>query len=193
MNKDEDDLNVTEDDITFLLRLRPAPTPPLRRRRQSIEVKPICTTPASNGWDVIIQRKHDSSPSPPPLPSKYQPSAPPQELDTNYHWFPKPYYPQTSPGVPTMDCEFGSRSYLNLGVSGHDPGKNGYYSTSVVANMVSKYFFQPQGIFSMKGLKKAQYLFLMKKKMLLAFQKIVFLIITNTAMSTWIFLLPNAN
>lgn len=145
MDEDQDNGNVTEDEIMFLLRLRPAPTPPSRRRRQSIEVKPIASHPSSSGWDVIIERKGASSPSPPPLPPKYLPSAPPQELDQSCHWYPKPYYSQTnynSSATTRVDTDFVNKGYLNLHGADGGTGVNGYYHAPVVAKMVSKSYMK---------------------------------------------------
>lgn len=70
-----------DEEVTFLLRLKPAPTPPVRRRRPLEDRQTV-----PKGWDVVIERE------PPPVPPRVQPSAPPPELMT---WHPKPpfYYP----------------------------------------------------------------------------------------------------
>lgn len=72
-----------DDEVTFLLKLRPSPTPPTRKRR------------SSGGWDVSIERNVVVPPSVPPRKSSVtyvkshqlqlqlpppQPSAPPQEF-----------------------------------------------------------------------------------------------------------------
>lgn len=143
MDQGQDNGNV-DDEIMFLLRLRPAPTPPLRKRRQSIEVKPIATFPTSSGWDVIIEKRGDSSPSPPSLPPKYQPSAPPQELDQNCYWYPKPYYHQKNYSAVTTpaDPDFVNTGYLNLYRADEDSGVNENYHPAVVANMVSVFYMK---------------------------------------------------
>ncbi|KAH1026795.1 hypothetical protein HUJ05_000413 [Dendroctonus ponderosae] len=51
-NEDEGE----EEEVTFLLRLKPAPTPPTRRRKP-----PICQTTTPKGWDVVIERPPCSS------------------------------------------------------------------------------------------------------------------------------------
>ncbi|KAF7265500.1 hypothetical protein GWI33_021074 [Rhynchophorus ferrugineus] len=48
-----------EDEVTFLLRLKPAPTPPVRRRKNVVTPT---TTP--KGWDVVIERKERDVSSP---------------------------------------------------------------------------------------------------------------------------------
>lgn len=78
----------TEDDeVTFLLKLRPSPTPPARKRR------------SSGGWDVLIERSV-APPSVPPRKSSvayvkshqqmqlqsHQPSAPPLEYTETANW-----------------------------------------------------------------------------------------------------------
>lgn len=83
----------TEDEVTFLLRLRPTTSPPARRRRHSVDCRPVSqTSRGDSGWDVVIQR-HDvtspSSPPPPPLPPRVQPSAPPPEEPPPYNCYPK--------------------------------------------------------------------------------------------------------
>lgn len=115
-----------EDEVTFLLRVRPTPSPPARRRRHSIDCRPIQT---KDNWDVIIQRREVSSPnsqrreipsprrdiqspptrdSPPPLPPRNQPSAPP--LEDRLPLYPKqpPYYQMNR-----LSSEF-SYSFPNL-------------------------------------------------------------------------------
>lgn len=49
-----------EEEVTFLLRLRPTPSPPSRRRRHSIECRP--TPQTKENWDVVVQRKDVPSP-----------------------------------------------------------------------------------------------------------------------------------
>lgn len=136
----EESFSSDEDEVTFLLRLKPSPSPPVRRKRHSVETK--------KGWDVIIERRNELSPiisptpssasptltnnrfsydvnrlqtqsefnenslninnsrrhvkefannnnsrDPPPfLPTKFQPSAPPEEFLQQWH-HQKPYYP----------------------------------------------------------------------------------------------------
>lgn len=112
-----------EDEVTFLLRLKPAPTPPIRKKVKSIESP-------SRKWDIMIEQHHsdiessssyhnspifgrrfpygrnddqNSSPSmnrrfgsndlyanhgTPPLPPRWQPSAPPSEDES--HVFSRP-------------------------------------------------------------------------------------------------------
>jgi hypothetical protein len=83
-----------DDEVTFLLRLKPAPTPPTRRRRPNDDKQTV-----PKGWDVVIERRDAASPqsangdAPPPLPPRLQPSAPPPEILDDVHWHPKPYYP----------------------------------------------------------------------------------------------------
>ncbi|KAH0817366.1 hypothetical protein GEV33_005425 [Tenebrio molitor] len=83
-----------DDEVTFLLRLKPAPTPPTRRRRLNDDKQTV-----PKGWDVVIERRDAASPqsangdAPPPLPPRLQPSAPPPEILDDVHWHPKPYYP----------------------------------------------------------------------------------------------------
>lgn len=75
-----------EDEVTFLLKLRPSPIPPARKRR-------------SGGWDISIERSV-VPPSVPPrkssvtyvknhqlqLQSPLQPSAPPHEFAEACNW-----------------------------------------------------------------------------------------------------------
>lgn len=136
-----------EDEVTFLLRLKPTPTPPIRRKfQQSTHQHSI------KGWDVVVE-KRDFPPPPfvppappmrrysldakrgsntftntntdletPPLPPKYLPSAPPQDLVENLHWYPKPYYP----GPYYIEQNVGiSTDYPNLRYS---YGEVGYYT-----------------------------------------------------------------
>lgn len=50
--------------MTFLLRLKPAPTPPIRRKRsEHVRTSTITTTP--KGWDVVIEKRGSSSPTVP--------------------------------------------------------------------------------------------------------------------------------
>ncbi|CAG9762446.1 unnamed protein product [Ceutorhynchus assimilis] len=45
-----------EEEVTFLLRLKPSPTPPTRRRKNIIQPQAnVITTP--KGWDVVIERR----------------------------------------------------------------------------------------------------------------------------------------
>lgn len=37
----DEDGSETEDEVTFLLRLRPTPSPPARRRRHSVDCRPV--------------------------------------------------------------------------------------------------------------------------------------------------------
>ncbi|XP_045479738.1 uncharacterized protein LOC123684496 [Harmonia axyridis] len=113
-----------EDEVTFLLRLKPTPTPPIRKKINSYDT-------TSRKWDIIIEHhssdvestssRHNSpvfsrrglqddqslSPSmnrrsqqneiysnsrPPPLPPRWQPSAPPSEDEA--HSYPKPLFEQ---------------------------------------------------------------------------------------------------
>lgn len=111
-NSESDD----EDEVTFLLRLRPTPSPPVRRRRHSVDCRPVAQT--KDNWDVIIQRREVPSPilqrrenpspnyqrreiqtpvrreSPPPIPPRIHPSAPPLEEHDKPSIYPKqpPYY-----------------------------------------------------------------------------------------------------
>lgn len=77
-----------DDEVTFLLKLRPSPTPPTRKRR------------SSGGWDVSIERSV-VPPCVPPRKSSVtfvknhqmqlqlpppQPSAPPQEFVEAVNW-----------------------------------------------------------------------------------------------------------
>ncbi|KAF5289355.1 hypothetical protein FQR65_LT11866 [Abscondita terminalis] len=81
------DENAIDDEITFLLRLRPSPTPPVRKCRSVDFKRNNCGI--TNGWDVMIERREVITPSPPPVPPRrtdinsLQPSAPPQEVVEN--------------------------------------------------------------------------------------------------------------
>ncbi|XP_050300674.1 uncharacterized protein LOC126739163 [Anthonomus grandis grandis] len=123
-----------EDEVTFLLRFKPAPTPPTRRRKNLLPpTGTAISTP--NGWDVVIEKKDSPSRSvcsspvrqrrssveecPPPVPPRFKPSAPPQEVD-GYSWWGQ--YPGGFPG----------NSYYNMVPYGIDfdkingnAGKNG--------------------------------------------------------------------
>lgn len=81
-------------------------SPKLRRRRNSVDNrkfsqltscfgdKSSSNTEEINCTDVdrLHERKTKSS-SPPPLPPRFRPSAPPQELVDSIVWHPKPYFP----------------------------------------------------------------------------------------------------
>lgn len=55
-----------EEEITFLLRLKPAPTPPIRRRK-NVATPPSSIAATPKGWDVVIERRdRDVSNSNPP-------------------------------------------------------------------------------------------------------------------------------
>ncbi|XP_074037659.1 liprin-beta 1 isoform X4 [Leptinotarsa decemlineata] len=133
-----------EDEVTFLLRFKPAPTPPVRRKNNSLPKN------APKGWDVLIERKEPPSPPltppvssrirrfsldsrrntsfsssrqfesvkdsvpAPPLPPKYLPSAPPQDLVENLHWYPKPYIPVPYYNAHIAVSSAFSSSYPNL-------------------------------------------------------------------------------
>lgn len=81
-----------EDEVTFLLRLRPTPSPPTRRRRHSVDCRPISQGKDQVNWDVIIQRR-DVSP-PPPIPPRALPSAPPPPPEEAFQ---TKFYPQQPP------------------------------------------------------------------------------------------------
>lgn len=59
-----------EDEVTFLLRLRPSPTPPIRRRRLSGSYKPTISVinngSSMGGWDVCIESGEGVAPMVPP-------------------------------------------------------------------------------------------------------------------------------
>lgn len=65
MNQED---HFTEDEITFLLKLRPSPTPPVRRNRLSVDLR----SSQVNGWDVVVERQEATA--------LHKPSAPPQEM-----------------------------------------------------------------------------------------------------------------
>ncbi|KAF5302892.1 hypothetical protein FQA39_LY02072 [Lamprigera yunnana] len=103
------DESAIDDEITFLLRLRPSPTISMRR---SLDFKKSNTNSrVANGWDVIIERKEEKTPSPPPIPPRsihlnsLQPSAPPQE--TAEH--------QSASYISVPYQQFYQRAYLNGG------------------------------------------------------------------------------
>ncbi|KAG5888267.1 hypothetical protein JTB14_025187 [Gonioctena quinquepunctata] len=149
-----------EDEVTFLLRLKPTPTPPVRRKNAR-------STPQSapKGWDVVIERKDLPSPplsppvssrirrfsldskrngnslpsrqfesiresSTPPLPPKYLPSAPPQDLVENLNWYPKPYFPVPYYSTQVAIGTAFSSSYPNLNYV-----ENGYYERNQQASL----------------------------------------------------------
>lgn len=76
-----------DDEVTFLLRLKPSPTPPTRRRKSVLDNSAQQTVP--KGWDVVIERRDfngESKEKPPVLTPKLQPSAPPQEILDEVLW-----------------------------------------------------------------------------------------------------------
>lgn len=104
------DVSVEDDEITFLLRLKPSPTPPVRKRRSSLNCRTngnIQSCNLSSGWDVIIEKQERSSPTPPPLPPRLQPSAPPEEIIERCSWSSRPYDAQ----VPYNLNEFYNKHY----------------------------------------------------------------------------------
>ncbi|KAK5643698.1 hypothetical protein RI129_007543 [Pyrocoelia pectoralis] len=108
--------NGINDEITFLLRLRPSPTPPARRRRQSTGFKAtIPNTVPANRWDITIERRETLTP--PPIPPRHipslRPSAPPQEAIDHCPWQPRlPYnsmvYRQQYYKPPYLNADFRS-------------------------------------------------------------------------------------
>ncbi|XP_049825981.1 liprin-beta-1 isoform X4 [Aethina tumida] len=129
----------SEDEVTFLLRFKPSPVPPHRRKRFSADCHHIEKSPQTTrkndvpkGWDVVVERRNtpDSSPqflrrfslgqlgqqndeAPPPLPPKYMPSAPPQEIVEDLNWHPKPYFPIIPPFVAGPPVTFHT-TYPNI-------------------------------------------------------------------------------
>lgn len=80
-------------------------SPKLPRRRNSIDNRlfPSCFGNNCDESDVVWGKSKCKSPSPPPLPPRFRPSAPPQELADSIIWHPKPYYPIFQPIFATSN------------------------------------------------------------------------------------------
>lgn len=95
----------TSRDYYFFPRCRKhSPKSPLRKFpnfgiRRKKEETATATARSSPSWEVIIERQEGErrSPSPPPVPPRIQPSAPPQEFPENWYHDRPPFYPSPQP------------------------------------------------------------------------------------------------
>lgn len=114
----------SEDEVTFLLRLRPSPTPPIRRRRLSGSYKPsisvINNGSSIGGWDVCIESGESAAPIVPPRKSS-QNLTRKNSIDRKYltnaaeqsESFAPPLPPRLQPSAPPPEQEERIQIYAN--------------------------------------------------------------------------------